>query len=83
MYFDLETPQAYTREITELGQLFGDPARAQQVNAMFAARVAKVTSAVSSATSKPRVLVVYYSDKNGTVAFNVSPACRRSPGRRC
>lgn len=73
VYFDLETPDAYTREITELGQLFGDPARAQQVNATFAARVHKVTAAVEGVTSKPRVLVLYYSDKNGTVAFNVSP----------
>jgi iron complex transport system substrate-binding protein len=73
VYFDLETPDAYTREITELGRLFGDPARAQQLNAMFAARVAKVASAVAGATTKPRVLVIYYSDKNGTVAFNVSP----------
>ena len=73
VYFDLETPDAYTREITELGQLFGDPARAEKVNAMFSARVARVTDAVAGAASKPRVLVVYYSDKNGTVAFNVSP----------
>jgi iron complex transport system substrate-binding protein len=73
VYFDLETPDAYTKELATLGQLFGNPSRANHLISFFKERVATVTSAVASATTKPRVLVVYYSAKNGTTAFNVSP----------
>ncbi len=74
VYFDLETPEAYYREIGTMGKIFGDPARAEQLVGFFKDRVARITTAVASATTRPRVLVLYYSAKNGPVSFNVSPA---------
>lgn len=75
VYVDFETPEQYQRDLATLGQVLGDPARAQQVNAFYRERVDRVTKAVAglSEDQKPRVLLLYYSDKDGQVAFNVPP----------
>ena len=75
VYVDFETPDQYARDLKTLGQLFGDDARARQLISYFGGRTARVTAAVAGIddAQKPRVLVLYYSNKNGTVAFNVPP----------
>lgn len=73
VYFDLETPEAYAKELGTMGQLLGDPGRGQSLVSWYQKKVDHITSVVASATGKPRVLVLYYSSKNGSVGFNVSP----------
>jgi len=75
VYVDFETPDQYARDLKTLGQLFGDDARARQLISYFEGQTARVTAAVAgiSDSQKPRVLMLYYSNKNGTVAFNVPP----------
>jgi iron complex transport system substrate-binding protein len=75
VYVDFETPDQYARDLKVLGQLFGDEAKAQQLISYFQQRTDRVTSALAGIqdAQKPKVLLLYYSNKNGTVAFNVPP----------
>ncbi len=75
VYVDLETPEQYQRDLATLGQVLGDPARAKQVSAFYQERVERVTKALAglSDDKKPRVLLLYYNDKDGQIAFNVPP----------
>jgi iron complex transport system substrate-binding protein len=75
VYVDFETPDQYARDLKTLGLLFGDEAKAQQLISYFEAKTNSVTTAVAGIADaqKPRVLMLYYSNKNGTVAFNVPP----------
>jgi iron complex transport system substrate-binding protein len=75
VYVDFETPDQYSRDLTTVGKLLGDMDRANQLIAYFHDQVSSVTSALSglSQGQKPRVLMLYYSAKNGSVAFNVPP----------
>lgn len=75
VYVDLETPDQYRRDLLTLGEILGDEARAQEVVAFYQERVERVSQALAGLAEeeKPRVLLVYYTDKDGTVAFNVPP----------
>ncbi len=73
---DMETPEAFYKDINMLGQLFGDPDRAQEVNAYMQEKVNNVKTAMEGLTDadKPSVLVIQYSEENGEVAFKVPPS---------
>ncbi|MGD0019354.1 MAG: ABC transporter substrate-binding protein [Candidatus Limnocylindrales bacterium] len=75
VYVDFETPDQYARDLGTLGRLFGDDPKAQQLISYFQQQTNSVTTAVARIedAQKPRVLMLYYSNKNGTVAFNVPP----------
>lgn len=75
VYVDFETPDQYARDLTTLGALFQNEARAKEVAAFFQSKDEAVTKAVSGLKDdqKPRTLVIYYSDKDGTITFNVPP----------
>jgi iron complex transport system substrate-binding protein len=75
VYVDFETPDQYARDLKTLGQLFDDEARAQQLISYFQQQTDRVTTAVAGIadSQRPRVLLLYYSNKNGTIAFNVPP----------
>jgi iron complex transport system substrate-binding protein len=75
IYLDFETPDQYQRDLAVLGQVFGNPERAESLWAYYGEvleRVAKGTEGLTTAQS-PQVLVLQYSDKGGEVAFNVPP----------
>lgn len=75
VYVDFETPELYQRDLAALGQLFQNPQRAEQVAAYYRRqfeRVAQKTTGLSEA-QKRRVLLLYYTDRDGQVAFNVPP----------
>ncbi len=76
VYVDLETPEQYQRDLVTLGQLFGDPARAEAVSRFYADKVAGVTQALGDVAEaqRPRVLLVQYSEKGGAAALSVPPA---------
>ena len=72
VYIDFETPEQYNRDLAILGQVFGDEARAAKVAAFYQSKMDEIAQTVKD-TPKPRVLILYYNDKDGNVAFNVPP----------
>ena len=72
VYVDFETPEQYSRDLAILGKVFGDEARAAEVASFYQAKMDSIQQAVKDAP-KPRVLMLYYNDKDGNVAFNVPP----------
>jgi len=75
VYVDFETPEQYQRDLQILGQVFGNPARVQELAAYFRSHAEKVAGAVADLgdAQKPRVLLMYTTDRDGAVAFNVPP----------
>lgn len=75
VYVDFETPDQYYRDLATLGQLFQDEERAQAVADFYRSRVDRITQKTSGLKDeeKPQTLLLYYSDKDGEVAFNVPP----------
>jgi iron complex transport system substrate-binding protein len=76
VYLDLETPEQYLRDVGTLGQLLGDPARADEIRAFYQARLGRVNAGLSGLEEedKPRVLLVQHSEQGGEVALNVPSA---------
>jgi iron complex transport system substrate-binding protein len=72
VYIDFETPEQYSRDLTILGKVFGDEARAAEIAAFYQSKMDEIAQAVKDAP-KPRVLLLYYNDKDGNIAFNVPP----------
>lgn len=72
LYVDFETPEQYIRDLAILGKVFGNDARATEVAAFYQNKIDEIAVAVKGAP-KPRVLILYYNDKDGNVAFNVPP----------
>ena len=75
VYLDFETPEQYQRDLKTLGQLFKNSDQAAKVAAYYQNKVDSITKVVSTLKDdqKPRTLILYYSDKDGVVAFNVPP----------
>ncbi len=75
VYLDLESAEAITKDIANLGLLFGNTQKADEVNSLIDASVKKITDVTSalSAEQKPTVLMMQYSDKGGEIAFKVPP----------
>ncbi len=73
IYVDLETPEQYFRDLTTLGQLLGNEARAAEIQSFYQSQLARITEPLQGLKDeqKPRVLVVQYSDQGGEVALNV------------
>ena len=76
VYVDFETAEQYQRDLVTLGQIFQNPERAETLAAYFQGKVDAVANAVGELTDeqKPRTLLLYYSDKDGVIAFKVPPA---------
>ncbi len=76
VYLDLETPDQYQRDLATLGQVMGDPERAERLWGYYSEILDRVAQGTEGLTpdQKPRVLVLQYSDKGGEVAFQVPPA---------
>jgi iron complex transport system substrate-binding protein len=75
VYLGLETPEQYAKELLTLGRIFGNEDRARALVAAYARRTDRVTSALAGLAegARPRVLLLYYTDQGGSVAFNVPP----------
>jgi iron complex transport system substrate-binding protein len=72
IYVDFETPEQYARDLAILGKVFSNESRATDVASFYQNRMDNILQTVSAAP-KPRVLLLYYNDKDGNVAFNVPP----------
>ena len=75
VYLDLETPEQINKDIKTLGQIFDNPARADELTALYDQARTQVTDISSTVAEedKPSVLVLQYSDKGGEIAFSVPP----------
>jgi iron complex transport system substrate-binding protein len=82
VYLDLETPEQYERDIETLGAMLQDAARAREITGFYRRAVQKVRLRLEAAEEgsgrsgarRPGVLLLYYSDRGGSVSFNVPPA---------
>jgi len=75
VYLDLETPEAWMKDLLVLGDLFENKARAEELLALFQSRIDAVEDALTMLddNQKPRTLVLYRSVKDGVKAVNVPP----------
>jgi iron complex transport system substrate-binding protein len=73
LYVDFETPEQYTRDLAILGKVFQNEARAKELAEYYLNGVGRIQAALEAVSEKPRVLMLYYSEKDGAVAFNVRP----------
>ena len=75
VYVDLETPEQYMRDLRILGDLFGQPERAEELVQYYHTRMTQIqeTTQDLSEAQKPRVLLLHYSVKDGVTAFQVPP----------
>jgi iron complex transport system substrate-binding protein len=73
VYLDLETPEQYFRDLATLGNLFGNEARAAEIQSFYQAWLNRLDAALQDLEDdeKPAVLVVQYSEQGGEVALNV------------
>jgi iron complex transport system substrate-binding protein len=72
---DFETPQQYERDILTLGRIFQNDARGRQIISFYNTRLERIKGALDKLheDKKPSVLLMYYSERDGKVAFNVPP----------
>ena len=75
VYLDFETPDQYQRDLATLGELFQDQETTDKLVAYYQAAVDRVAQPLAGLADadKPSVLVLYYSESDGEVAFNVPP----------
>ncbi len=73
VYLDLETPEQYERELQLLGDLFGDPGRAETVWRFYATRLARIEEGLADLQALPSALVLQYNPRGGAVGFEVPP----------
>lgn len=74
-YLELETPEQYVEELRILGSLFQNPERAEVLIDFYQDQIDRTEQIVQAipAEEYPSVLVLYYNDRDGQVAFNVPP----------
>ncbi len=75
VYLDLETPQAWEKDLVTLGQIFGNTERQQELSSALQTYRAEVAEAMEGLREEEKkdVLILYYSEKDGVGAFNLPP----------
>jgi len=73
LYLALETPEQFTKDVTNLGIILGNPTRANEILAFYQKRLDRLRKGVGGLkdSDKPRVLLVEYSDRGGKLAVRV------------
>ena len=76
VYVDLENLDTYLRDIKVLGKIFGDEAKAEKIANYYQEKHEYVSSKTRSIENndRPKVLLLYYSTKGGTISFKVPGA---------
>jgi iron complex transport system substrate-binding protein len=75
LYVDLESPEQFHRDIAAIGQLFGNPRRAEALNRYYTENldgVQRLSREITEA-EKPDTLLLYCSVRSSTASFNVPP----------
>lgn len=73
VYLDFETTANNERDLAVLGQLLGEPDRAQRLISYYGDVLAGVRSQTASipGAGRPRTLLLQYSERGGVIAFSV------------
>ena len=73
VYFDLETPEQFERDLRVICRLLGNEQRAQEIIDFYEAKSTQVSSLIAEIPENqhPGVLLMQYSDRGGEIAFNV------------
>jgi iron complex transport system substrate-binding protein len=73
VYTGLETPEQFFQDVTNLGALLGNPARAAEIVEFYQSRLDRIAQVVADIPDgeKPRVLLIEYSDRGSEVAVQV------------
>jgi len=73
VYVDLENLDTYLRDVRVLGKIFGDEAKAEEIANYYQEKYEFVFSRTRSIENddRPKVLLLYYSTKGGTISFKV------------
>ncbi len=76
VYVDLENPDTYLRDIRVLSKIFGDEAKAEKIANYYQEKCESISSKTRSIENedRPKVLLLYYSTKGGTISFQVPGA---------
>ena len=76
VYVDFENPEQYYRDFEVLGKIFNNDTRKEEVVNFYKGKTDKIITALPqlSEDKKPKVLLLYYSDSDGEIAFNIPPA---------
>jgi iron complex transport system substrate-binding protein len=73
LYVNLETPDAFYQDVTNVGTALGEESRAQEIIAYYKDSIARIQQPLAglSDADKPRVLLLEYTDQGGSVAVKV------------
>lgn len=76
IYLDLETPDQFYADLRTIGQVLGNPDRAEELVSLYQATDESVKKGVSSIAEadRPSVLLLQYSKDGDNIAFEVPPA---------
>jgi len=76
VYVDLETPDRFLKDVVTLGQLFGNPARAEEILSFYQGKLEAIRQALSALpeSDRPRALLMQYSEQGGEIALGVPSA---------
>jgi iron complex transport system substrate-binding protein len=76
IYIDMESPEQYDRDLSLMGELFDNEARAEELKTYFKTRRLFVENkaAAIDTRDKPRVLFLYYSMNGGSRSLMVPPS---------
>lgn len=72
VYLELETPEQYNRDVRIIGQILGQPERAEEVVEAFERRRSQLAE-VTSEVEKPDVVLLSVSGRGGSSSFRVAP----------
>jgi iron complex transport system substrate-binding protein len=75
LYLDLESPEAWREDLSVLGEMFGNPSRAEELIGHLDERIEAVEGPLADLgdEERPSTLFLYWSVKDGTAAVNVPP----------
>jgi iron complex transport system substrate-binding protein len=73
LYLALETPEQFSRDVTNVGLVLGNPKRATEILAFYRKRLDRLREGTANLkdADKPRVLLLEYSDRGGRMAVRV------------
>jgi iron complex transport system substrate-binding protein len=73
LYINLETPDAFYQDVTNLGLVLGAESRAQEIITYYKGKLDRIQQRIAGLTEseKPRALLLEYTDRGGSLAVNV------------
>jgi iron complex transport system substrate-binding protein len=76
IYLDLETPEQYQHDIAILGQIFDDPARADEIWLYYETLLDTLQTTLKDIPDqdRPTVLIIQYNSSGGEEAFQIPPS---------